>query len=234
MGFNSGFKGLMTNWKIANFAVSLPTSIRAGRPGARFSVGERDFSRLKIPQMLWSPDSSLFNWHRVFFLQVEQMGRAVELSFPSSAETKKGWRYTSTSSPARNGVDSVCLHNCALQRSWLDVPTFATRRLHACHHARAPSGGRWNCGREMSGNFCLNSDFHLTFTCRKATTWDRRLYFPFEGRRAEDFFAQKIRRLRPCVNPRTWVPKASTLPLDHRSRCVDSDIFTCFVQVKIL
>jgi hypothetical protein len=37
--------------------------------------------------------------------------------------------------------------------SWLDVPTFATRRLHACHHARAPSGGRWNCGREMSGNF---------------------------------------------------------------------------------
>jgi hypothetical protein len=37
--------------------------------------------------------------------------------------------------------------------SWLDVPSFATRRLHACHHARAPSGGRWNCGREMSGNF---------------------------------------------------------------------------------
>ena len=27
-------------------------------------------------------------------------------------------------------------------RSGLDVPTLATRRLHACHHARAPSGGR--------------------------------------------------------------------------------------------
>jgi len=38
-------------------------------------------------------------------------------------------------------------------RSGLDVQTCATRRLHACHHARAPSGGRWNCGREMSGNF---------------------------------------------------------------------------------
>jgi len=38
-------------------------------------------------------------------------------------------------------------------RSGLDVPTFATRRLHACHHVRAPSGGRWNCGREMSDNF---------------------------------------------------------------------------------
>jgi len=48
-------------------------------------------------------------------------------------------------------------------RSGLDVPTFATRRLHACHHARAPSGGRWNCGREMSGKFCLNADFHVTF-----------------------------------------------------------------------
>ena len=38
-------------------------------------------------------------------------------------------------------------------RSWLDVTTFDTRRLHACHHARAPSGGRWNCGRQMPGNF---------------------------------------------------------------------------------
>jgi len=27
----------------------------------------------------------------------------------------------------------------------------------------------------------------------------------------------KIWRLRPGLNPRTWVPKASTLPLDHRS-----------------
>jgi hypothetical protein len=48
-------------------------------------------------------------------------------------------------------------------RSRLDVPTCATRRLHACHHARAPSGGRWNCGRDISGNFCLNADFHVTF-----------------------------------------------------------------------
>jgi hypothetical protein len=31
----------------------------------------------------------------------------------------------------------------------------------------------------------------------------------------------KIRRLRPGLNPRTWVLKTSTLPLDHRSRlCV--------------
>jgi hypothetical protein len=32
------------------------------------------------------------------------------------------------------------------------------------------------------------------------------------------FTPLKIRRLRPGLNPRTWVLKANTLPLDHRSR----------------
>ena len=32
------------------------------------------------------------------------------------------------------------------------------------------------------------------------------------------FSPLKIRRFRPGLNPRTWVLKASTLPLDHRSR----------------
>jgi hypothetical protein len=48
-------------------------------------------------------------------------------------------------------------------RTELDVPTFATKRLHACHHATAPRGGRWNCGRKMSSKFCLNADLHVTF-----------------------------------------------------------------------
>jgi len=30
-----------------------------------------------------------------------------------------------------------------------------------------------------------------SFTCRKSETWDPWLYFPSEGRRAEDFFALK-------------------------------------------
>ena len=34
------------------------------------------------------------------------------------------------------------------------------------------------------------------------------------------FSPLKIRRLRPGLNPRTWVPKASTLFLDHRSRSI--------------
>jgi len=44
-------------------------------------------------------------------------------------------------------------------RSWLNVPSFATRRLHACHHARVPSGERWNCGQETSGNFAEMTTF---------------------------------------------------------------------------
>jgi len=45
----------------------------------------------------------------------------------------------------------------------------------------------------MADEFCLEMpDFHVAFRSllhgRKSTTWDRRLYFPSEGRRAEDFF----------------------------------------------
>ena len=44
-------------------------------------------------------------------------------------------------------------------------------------------------------NFAWNArlprSIQESFTCRKSTTWDRRLYFPSEGRRAEDFFALK-------------------------------------------
>jgi len=61
-----------------------------------------------------------------------------------------------------------------------------------------------------------------SFTCRKATTWDRRLYFSSEGRRAEDFFALKIRRLRPGANLGTKgqhttsrPPKPPPMPLKH-------------------
>jgi hypothetical protein len=104
-------------------------------------------------------------------------------------------------------------------RSWLDVPTSATRRLHACQHARAPSGGIWNCGREMSGKFCLNAEFQVTFRdLLHAIHGTDGFTFPPKEGVLRKFFALKIQRLRSGVNPQTWVPKASTLPLDHRSR----------------
>jgi len=40
-----------------------------------------------------------------------------------------------------------------------------------------------------------------SFTCRKSATQDPQLYFPSDGRRAEDFFA--LKNLRPGLNPRT-------------------------------
>ena len=73
--------------------------------------------------------------------------------------------------------------------------------------------GRWI----LPENARLPRNIHGSLTCRKSV-WEKRLYFPSEGWRAEDFFPWKIRRLRPGLNPRTWVPKASTLPLDHRTR----------------
>jgi hypothetical protein len=38
-------------------------------------------------------------------------------------------------------------------RSGLDVPTFATRCLHACHHTRAPSGEGGTVGEKCPGIF---------------------------------------------------------------------------------
>jgi len=55
-----------------------------------------------------------------------------------------------------------------------------------------------------------STSFMGSFTCRKFTTWDRRLYFPSEGRRAEEFFRPK--------NPTAsagFEPKASTLTRKH-------------------
>jgi hypothetical protein len=70
--------------------------------------------------------------------------------------------------------------------------------------------------------FCLNADFHVTFSDLSHVVKLRHgtddFTSPYEGRRAEDFFALKIPRFRAGANPRTWVPKTSTLPLDHRSR----------------
>jgi hypothetical protein len=41
---------------------------------------------------------------------------------------------------------------------------------------------------------------------------------PLRRKACWGFFALKIRRLRPGLNPRTWVLKASTLHIDHQSR----------------
>ena len=77
---------------------------------------------------------------------------------------------------------------------------------------------------KMDDEFCLKMpDFHVTFrdllhavNLRHGT--DGFTSPPKEGVLKIFFSPWENQRLRSVLNPRTWVPKASTLPLDHRSR----------------
>jgi len=98
--------------------------------------------------------------------------------------------------------------------SVLVVPTFAARCLHAYNNARDPSSERWNYVGKRVPEFWLNDDFHAiwgTFTCRNSKTWDRRLYFPSEGRHVEDFFALK----NPDDFGRVWTRERGYLKAAH-------------------
>ena len=72
-----------------------------------------------------------------------------------------------------------------------NVPTSATSRLQEILAAKAGTtwarNGRWI----LPENVRLPRNIQGSFTCRKSTTWGIRLYFPSEGRRAEDFFSLK-------------------------------------------
>ena len=130
----------------------------------------------------------------------------------AGTRTQSGYRYGSgTLQPGQILRGRLPLLCSAFRHSHLlrQVPSRPTTR-------ETPSSGRWNSSwaRNVPTDFVQNSTstyFQRSFTCRKSATWDIRLYFPSEGRRAEDFSPLKIRRLRPSLNPRTWVPKASTL-----------------------
>ena len=108
--------------------------------------------------------------------------------------------------------------------SFLAVPTFAARCLYVRNDARDPSSERWNCWREICQVILPKFRLPLKFrdllhaaNLRRGT--DGFTSPPKEGV-LRIFFALKIRRLRPGLNPRTCVLKASTLPLDHRSRYI--------------
>ena len=62
----------------------------------------------------------------------------------------------------------------------LVVPTCTARCLHQ-------KNGRWI----LPENARISRNIQGSFTSRKSTTWDIRLYFPSEGQRAENFFALK-------------------------------------------
>jgi len=102
----------------------------------------------------------------------------------------------------------------------LDVPTFSARCLHVQRPLSAEGGSLRGLEmfRQISSRIrlSLNSrDLLHAANLRHGT--DGFNSPPKEGV-LRIFSPLKIRRLRPGLNPRTWVPKASTLPLDHRSR----------------
>jgi len=98
----------------------------------------------------------------------------------------------------------------------LDVPTFSARCLHVQRRER-PLRGR-EMFRQILSRIQLPRNFRDLL--HAADLWHETDGFtspPKEGM-LRIFSPLKIRRLRPGLNPRTGVPKASTLPLDHRSR----------------
>ena len=106
----------------------------------------------------------------------------------------------------------------------LDVPTFTTSRL-----PWDPSSQKWNyVGGKWPMTFAWNArlphSIEESFTCRKSTTWDRQLYFPSEGRRAEDFFALKNLMASAGFEPANLGTKgqhATSRPLKPLSWAVD-------------
>jgi hypothetical protein len=77
-------------------------------------------------------------------------------------------------------------------------------------------------GEKCSDKFRLQFDFHVIveiFYMPQICDMGQTALLPLRRKACWGFFSPlKIRRLRPGLKPRTWVPKASTLPLDHRSR----------------
>ena len=100
----------------------------------------------------------------------------------------------------------------------LEVPTFATTCLCVLSDAIDPSSERWNYGRERCPVVILPK-FRLP---RKF----RDLLHAANLRHGTDGFTSpsppKEGPKNPTASagfePRSWVPKANTLPLDHRSR----------------
>ena len=72
-------------------------------------------------------------------------------------------------------------------------------------------------------NARLPRNIQGSFTCRKSTTWDKRLYFPSEGKRAEDFFALKNPTVSVGFEPANLGTKcqhATSRPAKPLSKCL--------------
>ena len=109
--------------------------------------------------------------------------------------------YTSSSSSSNQGPGHMPqMHRSLIDLLWYPsnvqtVPPVPPVRILVRVTRETPGSKGWNYyvgekhGRQFSLNARLPRNILGSFTCR--LTWDRRLYFPSEGRRTEDFFALK-------------------------------------------
>jgi hypothetical protein len=105
----------------------------------------------------------------------------------------------------------------------LDVPTFSARCLYVQRRERplAAEGGtlrRRETFRQISSRIRLPRNSRDLLHAANLRHGTGGFTSPPKEGVVRIFLPFKIRRLRPGLNPRTWVPKASTLTLDHRDR----------------
>jgi hypothetical protein len=98
-----------------------------------------------------------------------------------------------------------------------------------------PSSERWNLlGEKLSGNLAESSEFSATsgiFYVQQIYDMGQTALRFLRKKSCWGFFRpEKNRRLRPGLNPRTWVLKASTQPLDQRRRLVPADLVIFFQE----
>ena len=86
---------------------------------------------------------------------------------------------------------------------------------------RDPSSERWKCGREIVRQFCLNSDFHINlgiFYMTQIYDIGPTTLLPLQRKACWGFFRPKNPTASAGFEPANLGTKASTLPIDHRSR----------------
>jgi len=112
------------------------------------------------------------------------------------------WRpgLAGTRAQSRDRHGSGTLHHGQVLGCSLPLLSPAFRRSHFSRQM-PPSSERWNCGRERCPVVILPK-FRLPRKFRDLLH-AANLRYGTEGRRAEDFSALKIRRLRPGLNPQT-------------------------------
>ena len=133
--------------------------------------------------------------------------------------------WAETRAPSGDWYSSGTLHPGQVLRGRLPFlsPAFQTFPLSppvASTSVRDPSGGRWNCGREccpvILAKWRLSRHLGISYMPQICDMGQTAL-LPLRRKACWGFFSSlKIRRFRPGLNPRTWVLKASTLPLHHQ------------------